>query len=469
VTQKILVVDDEEDIRNLVCGILEDEGYATAVAANAQQAYDIIDAKPPVLIIQDIWLQGSEDDGLEILAKTRAAHPYIPFIMISGHGTIETAVRAIQDGAYDFIEKPFKSDRLLLMVRRALENAELRKENAYLKKTVEERGRFVAGSATGEQLKSMLGRIGASNSRVLITGEAGTGKDLAAYYMHSVSDRSGGEFRVLNCASLEPGRLEEELFGVEGGVKGALELADGGTLLLDQVGDMPLDTQGKITRVLQDQRFCRKGGSEEITVDVRIIAASNTDLEEEIKDGNFREDLYYRLNVMPVQIPPLRKRVDDIPALVTYFVEDFCEKSGRPPCVFSQEAMAVLTSYHWPGNIRQLRNVVEWVLIMRGDKGEVEIMPEDLPPHVSGLSQSAGQGGGLENMSYMALPLRAAREHFERDYILAQIDKFDGNISRTAKFIGMERSALHRKLKSLGISLQDKDNEPANEQRVKAV
>lgn len=466
---KILVVDDEEDIRNLVCGILDDEGYETCVAANSDQAYAQIKEELPALVIQDIWLQGSADDGLEILEKVKEEHSWLPFIMISGHGTIETAVQAIQHGAYDFIEKPFKSDRLLLMIKRALESAALRKENAYLRQNSSGRGaqshELVGNSSTTEQLKSVLTRVAASNSRALISGEPGVGKDVAAWFIHENSERKGQIFKVVNCANLDPARLEEELFGVEGGDAGVLEGANGGTLFLDQVVDMPLETQGKILRVIQEQSFQRVGGSKERTVDIRILASSNKDLQAAIAEGTFREDLYYRLNVVPVEIAPLRKRTSDIPALVDHFVRSFHGVKASEVCGFSQTALAVMEGYSWPGNIRQLRNVVEWVLIMHGGLDMTAFEVEHLPPEIRGdtlLAHSSdgnrvSSGVAAMDASYVSMPLRAAREVFEKDYLTAQLERFDGNISQTAKFVGMERSALHRKLKSLGISLAPKD------------
>jgi two-component system nitrogen regulation response regulator NtrX len=402
-------------------------------------------------------LRESADDGLQILERVKGDHPYIPFLMISGHGTIETAVQAIQQGAYDFIEKPFKSDRLLLMIRRALDHAELQKENAFLKRSVQGYSNFIGDSSVTEQLRAVLMRVAATNSRVLITGEAGVGKDVAARFIHMNSDRKNESFKVLNCANLDPDRLEEELFGVEGQVQGALEAAHGGTLFLDQVVDMPYETQGKILRVLQEQRFNRVGGAAEIEVDVRIIASSNKNLQAEIDAGKFREDLYYRLNVVPLDIPPLRKRPDDVPVLIAHFMAQFCMSSGFAACQLSDEALFVLTGYIWPGNVRQLRNVVEWVLIMHGavEGGVIEV--EHLPPEVSGQAVASKDAQGLD-VAYTALPLRAAREGFERDYMASQIDRFDGNVSKMAKFVGMERSALHRKLKSLGISVNEKDN-----------
>jgi len=457
-SQKILVVDDEEDIRNLICGILNDEGYETCVASNSTQVYEVIKEGAPALIVQDIWLRESDNDGLEILERVKADHPYIPFLMISGHGTIETAVQAIQQGAYDFIEKPFKADRLLLTIKRALENAELQKENAFLKRNVHVCSDFIGNSAVTEQVRAILMRVAATNSRVLLTGEAGVGKDVAARFIHAKSNRRKSIFKVLNCANLDPGRLEEELFGIEGATQGAFEAAHGGTLLLDQVADMPYETQGKILRVLQEQRFNRVGGVLEIEVDVRVIASSNKDLKTEIAAKRFREDLYYRLNVVPVYIPKLSKRSDDIPDLVRYFTDQLCASSaGFNACEFSDEALRVLCIYSWPGNIRQLRNVVEWILIMHSATTEDVIEVEHLPPEL--LGQAAGDQNieGLDAL-YTALPLRAAREGFERDYMAAQIKRFDGHVSNMAKFIEMERSALHRKLKSLGIVLHDKDN-----------
>ncbi len=440
----ILIVDDEADIRKLIRGILEDEGYVTRTAPGAKEAYEEISKKRPDLIVLDIWLQGSEHDGLQILAKVKTEYPHIPILMISGHGTIETAVSSIKQGAYDFIEKPFKSDRLLLMIRRALETAELRRENAALKSKSEKSWDLIGRSPATEELRRVIERVAPTNSRVLVTGEAGAGKEVAARNIHMLSCRAGKPFLVLNCATLGPERLESELFG-EGMAQGALEQADGGTLLLDEVADMPLETQAKIVRVLQEQSFGRAGSAEKVEVDVRIMASTSRDLEAEIVAGKFRQDLYYRLNVVPVRIPSLRERREDIAELAAFFAEEISRQSGITPRVFAESALAAMRAHGWPGNIRQLRNVVEWALIMRGGDAK-EIARENLPPEISGVFAPASANSQTE---FTGLPLREARELFERDYLQAQIERFGGNVSKTAEFIGMERSALHRKLKSL--------------------
>lgn len=444
---EILIVDDEADIRKLIRGILEDEGYKTRSAPGAKQAYEEIAKDRPDLIVLDIWLQGSEHDGLQILEKVKAEHPDIPILMISGHGTIETAVSAIKQGAYDFIEKPFKSDRLLLMIRRALETAELRRENAALKSRSEKSWALVGSSPATEELREIVERVAPTNSRILVTGEAGAGKEVAAREIHMRSSRSSKPFLVLNCATLSPERLESELFGA-GTMQGVLEEADGGTLFLDEVADMPLETQGKIVRVLQEQSFARVGGAQKIEVDVRIIAATNRDLEAAIADNKFRQDLYYRLNVVPVRVPALRERREDIAELVTFFAGEISRQSGIASGVFAESALAAMRAYNWPGNIRQLRNIIEWALIMRGGETQKEIGKDNLPPEITG---NFAQDGSNNNSELMGLPLREAREMFERDYLQAQVERFGGNVSKTAEFIGMERSALHRKLKALQI------------------
>lgn len=466
----ILIVDDEADIRNLVKGILEDEGYSISQAGNSDEAYERIESAPPHLIVLDIWLQGSAHDGLEILESVSKTHPHIPILMISGHGTIETAVAAIKQGAYDFIEKPFKADRLILMVQRALEAAALKQENLVLKKQAEGPIELIGESAFAKNLKEMLKRVSATNSRVLLTGEAGTGKGSVARIIHRYSERAGGPFMVLNCASLSADRLETELFGSRDGAGddlGVLESADKGTLLLDEVTDLPLETQGKILKVLQEQRFQRVGGSQTIEVDVRILATSNRDLKKAVEEGALREDLYYRLNVVPVEMPPLRKRAQDIGPFVHYFLERACNKAGLPEKSFSEEAMRVLANYKWPGNLRQLKNVVEWVMIFHGKSAENNIFgPEHLPPEIRGEGAAGATVHtlGVQNnhtvpAELLDMPLREAREAFERSYLFSQVDRFDGNISKTAQFIGMERSALHRKIKSLQVSEGDESDE----------
>ncbi len=460
----ILIIDDEADIRRLIQGILQDEGYHTRLAANSDQAYAEISISTPQLVVLDIWLQNSTHDGLEILATIKKDHPHLPVLMISGHGTIETAVSAIKQGAYDFIEKPFKSDRLLLMIERALETAQLRRENQTLRKKAEGPSDLLGDSTAMAALRQTLSRVAQTNSRVLLTGAAGTGKDVAARFIHRLSQRAGGPFMSINCAILRPERLDLELFGSADGVMGepaktgVLDQAHGGTLFLDEVADMPLETQGKIVRALQEQKFQRVGGQSQIEVDVRIIASTNRNLESLIQEGRFRQDLFYRLNVVPVNMPTLRERPQDIPQLISYFVKSFSAQSGIPPCIFSEMAMVALQAYDWPGNVRQLRNMTEWVMIMMGSSSDSPVKPEHLPPEISAIeSPLADSERSAADM--ISLPLREARELFEREYLLSQIKRFGGNISRTAHFVGMERSALHRKLKQLGISESSRHDE----------
>ena len=473
--QDILIIDDETDIRGLIQGILEDEGYATREAANDSEAYAQVAQKCPDLIILDIWLQNSSDDGLEILKNIKADHPHVPVVMISGHGNIETAVTAIKYGAYDFIEKPFKSDRLLLLMNRALETAALRAENDTLRNKVQGSSDLVGKSQPMISLCQTLERVAATNSRVLITGEPGTGKDLAARFIHKNSSRASGPLMHLNCATLRPERLEIELFGSEeGGVlqEGLLEKADGGTLLLDEVSDMPLETQGKIVRVLQDQKFQRLGGQDMVEVDVRVIAITNRDLQAAMEEGSFRQDLFYRLSVVPIEMPPLRTRIDDIKLLAEFFCEGYAKDLGTSACTFSKAALTAMQGYEWPGNVRQLKNAVEWCMIMRPAGSEDEIALEDLPPEISNLPQKkADSDDSGHSISYQlaSLPLREARETFEREYLVSQMNKFGGNISKTADFVGMERSALHRKMKQLGIQTVSKQNSNDSDESSDAV
>ncbi|PZP54911.1 MAG: sigma-54-dependent Fis family transcriptional regulator [Micavibrio aeruginosavorus] len=461
--KEILIIDDEADIRNLIQGILEDEGYATRQAGNATQAFAQIEERKPSLIILDVWLQNSEFDGLAILEKVKAEHPHLPVVMISGHGTIETAVTAIRHGAYDFIEKPFKTDRLLLMIERALENSRLRQENEQLRQKAEPASTLQGKSNAIQSLMNTLNKVAPANSRVLITGDSGSGKEVAARFIHKNSSRASGPFVVINCAILNPDRIEIELFGSEEkGVihQGVLERADQGTLLLDEVADMPIETQGKIVRALQDQTFMRIGGNEQIKVDVRILASTGKNLLEATKSGAFREDLYYRLNVVPVQVPTLRERMEDIPELVDYFMDQNVKHVGLQKRGVSASAMMALQAYNWPGNIRQLKNLIEWLMIMGGNSPE-SIQTEDLPPEISqNVPATLKTEWGADLIS---LPLREAREVFEREYLLSQVNRFGGNISKTAQFVGMERSALHRKLKSLNITTSERDPDEASE------
>lgn len=475
----ILIVDDEADIRNLIQGILEDEGYETRLAANSQEAAKATEERAPALVVLDIWLQGSEKDGLEILEDIKRDFPNVPVVMISGHGTIETAVNSIKIGAYDFIEKPFKSDRLLLMIKRALETAELRRENEVLKQTVRSPVDLIGSSASITNLKQIIERVAPTNSRVLLTGEPGTGKDIVSRVIHRCSQRADGPFMVLNCATMQPERLEKELFGVaasgdEPAQAGVLEQADGGTLVLDEVSDMPMETQGKIVRVLQEQRFQKIKSDRFSEVDVRILATTNRDLEAVMNEGKFRQDLYYRLNVVPVEMPALSERKEDIPDLCAYFTESYGAQSGRKTGKFNRKALDMLQAYDWPGNIRQLRNVVEWTMIMHAPSENGSYGPECLPPEIRGEqtpdqqqdNQKQESSASSKNPAYLELPLREAREFFERHYLQMQVDRFEGNISRTSEFVGMERSALHRKLKSLQImSGGNAQNETAQKKR----
>ena len=450
----ILIVDDEADIRAQISGLLEDEGYAPRVAGDSAAALEALDTRPPpALVLLDIWLRGSDLDGMGLLDVVRHHHPEVPVIMISGHGTIDTAVSAIKKGAYEFIEKPFESDRLLLMVRRALEAAELRREVTELKLRAGVVRELVGESPGISLVRSAAERVAPTESRVFITGPAGVGKEVVARLIHGRSRRAAGPFVVVNAAMMRPDRLETELFGAEGrsGSRkiGTFERAHGGTLFFDEIADMPLETQGKIVRVLQAHTFEREGGTQPIEVDVRVVAATTRNLENEIESGNFREDLFYRLSVVPIRIPALGERREDIPALVRFFMERAAESSGLLPRAIGEDAMVVLQSFDWPGNVRQLRNFVEWLLIMAPAPHDAPIDADLLP---ADFHAAAGESRALlRPADVMTLPLRDARRQFEREYLGVQVDRFDGNISRTAQFVGMERSALHRKLRALGI------------------
>jgi len=460
-TGDILIVDDEPAVREAIAAILGDEGYGVRQAADGSAALAEIEARPPSLVLLDIWLEGSRLDGLQVLDQIRRMTAELPVIVISGHGTIETAVTAIKKGAYDFLEKPFNADRLLVLIERAREAARLKRENAELKLKLGDDRELIGRSPAIQQVRNAIQRVALTGSRVLITGPPGVGKEIAARLIHASSRRAEAPFVVINAATMAPERMEVELFGCEPGFLGAdrprqlgtFERAHGGTLLLDEVADMPLETQGKILRVLQEQSFLRLGGQRRIEVDVRVIAASNRDLQGEIAGGRFREDLYYRLNVVPIRVPPLSERRADIPMLAEYFMVRAAETAGLPARRLSPEAVALLQSADWPGNVRQLRNVLEWLLIMAPGDPRAEISVDSLPPE---FVEAATAGfGSAANGELMVLPIREAREHFERAYLQAQLERFSGNISRTASFVGMERSALHRKLKSLAIHTDD--------------
>ena len=450
----ILVVDDERDIRELVSGVLEDEGYQTRLAANSDAALEAVAARRPSLVLLDVWLQGSRLDGLDLLEELKRRDPSIPVIVISGHGNLDTAVAAIRRGAADFIEKPFEAERLLLLVERATETERLRREIASLRETAGREDELTGSSTAINAVRATLKRVAATGSRVLVTGGPGVGKEVAARLLHNWSQRGIAPFVVVSAARMTPERVEEELFGVEEGGDvvrpGMLEQAHGGTLFLDEIADMPVQTQARILRVLTDQSFTRVGGQRQVHVDVRVVSATSRDLAVEIAEGRFREDLYYRLNVVPVAIPGLAERREDIPALVEHFVAHYAVQRRVPTPEVAAEAMVALQSYEWPGNVRQLRNVVERTVILApGDRiGRIDV--DLLPAEVLGDQRDLGIGGATS--AIMGAPLREAREYFEREYLRVQIRRFSGNISRTAAFIGMERSALHRKLKLLGIT-----------------
>ena len=454
----ILVVDDEADIREQVSGILEDEGHETRLARDSDEAVQNIEARRPSLVILDIWLQGSRLDGLEVLSLIKKLHPDLPVIIISGHGNIETAVTAIKRGAYDYIEKPISLDKLLLITQRALETYHLKREVQELRERSTQSTEMIGNSTAMNQLRSSIEKVAPTNSRVMITGPSGAGKELAARMLHAKSHRNQGPFVALNAAIMSPDTVEIELFGTEDRVGnprkvGALEGAHGGTLYIDEVADMPLETQGKVLRVLVEQRFQRVGGSNKVKVDVRIVSSTSQDLEREMGEGRFREDLYHRLNVVPLRVPGLSERREDIPALVDHFMRQIVTASGLPPRRIGDDAIAVLQAHDWPGNVRQLRNNVERLMILSGGSPET-LITADLLPEEIGSSVPFSGGGNSEHL--MSMPLRDAREIFEREYLTAQINRFGGNISRTAEFVGMERSALHRKLRALGLTSSER-------------
>ena len=456
---EILIVDDEADIRSMLTELLEDEGYSCRAVSNAKEARDSLQAFLPALVILDIWMSESDMDGLELQKWIRKLYPHVPAIMISGHGNIETAVKAMKDGAYDFIEKPFKSDRLLILIERALEAASLQAENVELKKQSPIQSEFLGSSSAAKEVRGMIEKVANSNSRVMISGPLGSGKELVARSIHQLSARQGARFVPVNCALLEPDRVTVELFGTEGSKRdriiGLFEQAHGGTLYFDEIGDLPLDAQGKLVRAVQDQSFRRLGGASEIAVDIRVISASNLNLAEEVANGNLREDLYYRLSVVPISVPSLAERKEDIAELANYYLEQANTVSGNR-LKFSDKTLAFLQLYAWPGNVTQLRNVIDWLTIMvkaSDNDGVIEIA--DLPPELTG-SEAEETHSGFETM--VGMPIKVAREEFEKQYLVAQLLRFDSSVSRTAEFIGMERAALHRKLKSLGIKAEGEKN-----------
>ncbi|KIC27330.1 nitrogen assimilation response regulator NtrX [Leisingera sp. ANG-M6] len=451
----ILIVDDERDIRELVSDILEDEGYATRKAGSSDECMARLEESQPALMILDIWLKDSQMDGIDILKAVKRDTPDIPVVIISGHGNIEIAVAAIKQGAYDFIEKPFNIDQLMVVIRRAMETSRLRRENTDLKRKDTGPAEMIGTSAAFRTLTSQLDKVTKSNGRVMLTGPAGSGKEIAARYIHANSNRASAPFVTVNCASIEPDRMEEVLFGRESSERGVepglLEQAHGGVMFFDEVADMPLGTQSKILRVLVDQQFQRVGGSDKIKVDLRVVSSTNKDLDAEIEAGTFRQELYHRLNVVPVAVPSLADRREDIPLLAGHFIAQFNEAQGLPLRELTDEAVALMQTMLWPGNVRQLKNLVERVLILGDGSGPIEA--KDLPREEEKPQE---EGRVVLSGALATLPLREAREAFEREYLLTQINRFGGNISRTASFVGMERSALHRKLKSLGVVTSNK-------------
>ena len=457
---EVLVVDDEADIRALVSGVLEDEGYAVRTAADSTQTLEAFEERRPSMVLLDVWLQGSRLDGLQLLQEIKRRVPTVPVLMISGHGNLDTAVAAVREGAIDFIEKPFEAERLIYLVDRATDTERMRRENETLRRQVGHEELLHGNSVAINTVRATLKRVAPTGSRVLITGPAGVGKEIAARMIHNWSPRAKAPFVVLPAAMMSPDRVEEELFGseVDGAMRpGLLEHAHGGTLFLDEIADMPLTTQGKILRVLTDQSYQRIGGQRPVKVDVRVLSATARNLSEEIAGGRFREDLFYRLNVVPVRIPPLRERREDIPEMVNYFLARFAAERHMSTPSMSEEAMAALQAHDWPGNVRQLRNIIERTIILAPGDRVACIDVDLLPPEV--LENQNAMGGSTAAVAIMGSPLREARESFEREYLKIQIRRFSGNISRTASFIGMERSALHRKLKALGIGDKREEDE----------
>ena len=457
--ETILIIDDEESIRETLAGVLKDDGYDVVTAASGQAGLDMLQEAQPALALLDIAMPGM--DGIETLRRFKDVRPDIPVIMISGHGTIETAVRTTKMGAYDFIEKPLSLERVSLAVKHGLDEQRLREENESLKKRIERRYEIVGESKEIKALRQQIARAGPSNGWVLIHGESGTGKELVAHAIHNASRRASGPFVEVNCAAIPQELIESELFGHERGAftgatamkRGKFELADGGTIFLDEIGDMSLATQAKVLRVLEVQEFQRVGGTKTLKTNVRVIAASNKDLKQEIRKGMFREDLFYRLNVVPLEVPRLRERPDDIPRLAQYFLQEFSRDYGQKPKTIENDALALFVRYDWPGNVRELRNIIERLIIMSSGP---TIKLEDVPPPLNGTaaSHSSGGAGAITAPPHHYSSMKEARAAFEREFIVQKLKENGGNVSKTADAIGMERSNLHRKIKALRIETE---------------
>ncbi|MDN3031026.1 MAG: sigma-54 dependent transcriptional regulator [Candidatus Tisiphia sp.] len=452
----VLVVDDEADIRDLVSDILKEEGFTTKTAANSIQAFKILQERTPAAIILDIWLQGSELDGLGILEIVKKRYPLMPVIVISGHGNIETAVNAIKMGAYDYLEKPFSHDKLLILLKRACETTKLKRENLDLKSKVIDKTELIGNSYITGKLKSDIEKAALATSRVFIQGQIGSGKELAARLIHKKSKRANTPFVTFSPVGMEPDRVHQELFkGIDNQDirrPSILEIANNGTLYIDEISGLPISAQVQLLKFLQDQMF-HKPGSKAIKLDIRVIAATSKIVQEEISKGELLEDLYHRLNVISLKIPSLYDRKDDMSALVKYFVKQLSKFSGLKTREFSDETIAAFQVYSWPGNIRQLRNVIEWTLIMNplSSNSNQTIKPTMIPPEI--LVTDSSSAKQEDNVDIMIMPLREAREIFERQYLAAQMNRFNNNISKTSAFVGMERSALHRKLKLLNLHI----------------
>ncbi|HUJ17081.1 MAG TPA: sigma-54 dependent transcriptional regulator [Nitrospirota bacterium] len=459
-SETILIIDDEESVRNSLAGVMKDEGYEVVAAASGSEGIELMHETHPAIALLDIAMPGM--DGIETLRRLKEARPEMPVVMITGHGTIETAVKTTRMGAYDFIVKPPELQQLTLVVKHGIEETRLREENEALRRSIERRSEIVGESGQVRTLKHQIARAGPTNGWVLIHGESGTGKELVARAIHRASKRASGPFVEVNCAAIPQDLIESELFGHEKGAftgaagmkRGKFELAHNGTIFLDEIADMSMATQAKVLRVLEGQEFQRVGGTKTLRADVRVIAASNKNLAEEIKKGSFREDLYYRLNVIPLEVPPLRERADDIPLLVRHFLNEFSSEYGQKPKTLDDEALALFRKYHWPGNVRELRNIIERLIIMV--PGPM-LRSADVPaPVSSGRSAPAAAGGpGAGRNGYAHATLRDARAEFERAFITHKLRENGGNVSRTADAIGVERSNLHRKIKALGIETED--------------